>query len=73
MGRNTLNKLSLEDAFSIIENCYGFTDDSSSVGEAWNRVKIEIRHLKTYIQYLTEERNELGKLLHEERYGNGNS
>lgn len=38
--------MKLDDYYGIIESCYGFTDESSPVGEAWNAVKKEVNRLQ---------------------------
>ena len=38
--------MDLETAYSIIENCSGFADESSSVGEAWAFVVNEVKRLR---------------------------
>ena len=37
--------MKLEDAYSVIESIYGFSDETSSAGEAWGVVQEEITRL----------------------------
>ena len=34
--------MKIEDCISVIDNCSGFDDVSTSVGEAWDRIKTEL-------------------------------
>lgn len=41
--------MTIDEAYSKIENCHGFDDTTTAVGEAWERVKVEIAALQSQL------------------------
>ena len=48
--------MKIETAYSIIENVYGFDDESTPVGEAFAAVKAENARLRTALEQLADDK-----------------